>query len=406
MAKLTTRTLETMKPGPKAKEHPDGLVSGLYYCLQPSGRGSWTVRYRIKGRSRKVTLGSFPAIGLATARELAKTSLGQIAQGRDVAAEKKAARARPPDHDLVETVVEQFIARRVEPLRSAREIKRILRKEIKASFRGRGLGELTARDINMLRDRIADRGSPAMAERVVVIFKTLCSWAVERELLEVSPAAGIRTRAPRHSRDRILDDLELLTVWRAADKLGWPFGPIVCLLALTGQRRGEVAGLRWFEIDLESGVWELPKERVKNGRAHVVPLAPAAVELLRCLPCIANEHDLVFPAAKGGGRLTGFSTAKARLDALLPLGFAPWCLHDLRRSFASGCARLGIGMHVVEKLLNHVSGSFGGIAGVYQKHSFSDEKRAAAEAWARHVGRIVSGQAVDENVIRLAGARQ
>ena len=186
-------------------------------------------------------------------------------------------------------------------------------------------------------------------------------------------------------------------MWLAAAALGWPFGPLVQLLILTGQRLGEVAEMTWGEIDLAGKMWTLPKERCKNGRAHQVPLSPQALAILESLPRVDSERGLVF-TTNGKTPISGFSKARARLGAALP--DAPhWTFHDLRRSAATGMAALGVAIPVVERVLNHVSGSFGGIVGVYQRHGYFDERRDALDRWARHVEALASVEA--DNVVPL-----
>jgi integrase len=181
-----------------------------------------------------------------------------------------------------------------------------------------------------------------------------------------------------------LSDDELKALWRAA---------------LTGQRRAEVAGMTWREADLAAQLWTLPAARAKNNREHTVPLPDLAAEILRTLPRI-DDSDLVLTLT-GRVPLRAFRNIKRRLDALMPPDTSSWVLHDIRRSVASGMARLGINLPVVEKLLNHVSGSFAGIVGVYQRHSFADEKRSAMAAWARHVEAIVSGETAADVVVPM-----
>jgi integrase len=161
-------------------------------------------------------------------------------------------------------------------------------------------------------------------------------------------------------------------------------------LILTGARRNEVAETTWGEVDLASKLWTLPKERAKNGREHSVPLSDSATEILRSLPRFACS-ELVF-TRNGRNRITGFARLKKQIDELMPQDTPPWVFHDLRRTFASGCAKLGVAIHVVEKCLNHSSGTFRGIVSVYQKHDFANEQRAAMAAWARHVEAVVSGE--------------
>jgi integrase len=194
----------------------------------------------------------------------------------------------------------------------------------------------------------------------------------------------------------------LRLVWRAADQIGWPFGPLVQLLALTGQRRDEVAKMKWSELDLESGLWTLPRERVKNHKPHEVPLSAAAVNLMKSVPRIAGS-PFVF-TTNGMAPSSSYSKNKRKLDALLPSKMPNWRLHDLRRTATSGMARLGIDLPVIEKVLNHTSGSFAGIVGVYQRHSFAEEKRAALDAWGGLIEQLASGELAV--VVGLRGRRQ
>jgi integrase len=241
--------------------------------------------------------------------------------------------------------------------------------------------EITRRDVLSILDRVVDAGTPILANRVLAAMRKLFNWALERDIISISPCAAVKSPAAERTRDRVLSDDELRTVLIAADRVGGRFGPLVRLLALTGQRRSEVAHARWEEIDIENRLWTLPSERVKNNRPHTIPLSGAVISILRAIPRGASPY--VF-TTNGTSPSEGFSKGKRRLDALLP-DMAPWRLHDLRRTCASGMQRLGINLPVIEKVLNHVSGSFAGIVGVYQQHSFSEEKKQALEAWGRHV---------------------
>jgi len=407
MAKvLTVTALQNLKPGAARREVPDGLMPGLYFVIQPTGKKSWAVRYRIHGQPRKLTIGPCPGIDLKAARELAGRALVKVAGGDDPAAEKREAKvaARTPhDRDLVEKIVPLFVERYAKANQrpaSAYETERVLNKEIVSRWKGRHLSEIGKADVHELLDGIMDRGSPVQANRTLAALRRMAGWAVERGIIEVSPVAGIRAPAAETSRDRVLNDAELAAVWKASEDLGWPFGPVVRLLILSGQRRSEIAGMHWQEIDFEKRVFTLPKERAKNGAEHVVPLSSTAIAILKSVPHVASKAGLVF-TTNGKSPVDGFGSAKVRLDASLPGETPSWVLHDLRRTFASGCARLGIGLPVVEKLLNHTSGSFRGVTGIYQRFDFASEQRAAVETWARHVQAIVSGETAANVVVEL-----
>jgi integrase len=425
--RLTAKTVENIKPGATRREVPDGEIRGMYLVIQPSGAKSFVLRYRHAGKPRKLTIGA-AEMGLGEARKLAASARAAMAAGKDPQGEKAAAREAIRDaavakRDTVEAVVAEFIdkhVRRSNKPSTAREYERLLEKEIVGQWRGRRLADISRRDVNRLLDDVVERGAPIAANRILAILRKACKWAVSREIIEHSPCDGVMARSAETPRDRVLDDREVRLVWKAADTLGWPFSPIVKLLLLTGARRGEVVGMRWGEIDLDMKLWALPASRTKNKRSHALPLSSAAVEILSALPRIENRGGLVFPAgfvrrttrSQGPAPVSGFSVPKRRLDrAIAELAgaegsppLAQWGFHDLRRSAASGMAKLGVDLHVIERCLNHVSGSFGGIVSVYQKHKFEDGMRRAMDAWSAHIERLVSG-AEAANVVELASAR-
>lgn len=405
---LTAASIAAMRPAPKRREIPDGKVSGLFLVVQPSGAMSWAVRYRAGGKPRKLTLGPHPVIDLATARGRAMEALAQVTAGGDPAEEKIAARAAavaavaakgtepaPAARDDVGRVVSEFIERHAKPkTRDWAETQRMLEKDVLPVWRGRRLGEISRSDVHELLDGIIDRGAPVGANRVFAQIRKMCRWALQRGLIDHDPTAGLSAPSPEKSRDRVLTDSEIATVWGGAERLGFPYGPVVKALLLTGQRREEVGGMLWSEIDLDAKVWRLPPERTKNKRAHSVPLSVAMMSLLLSLPRFGS--DLVF--SSGRTPPSCYSRAKRQIDALISDALdgetlPHWVFHDCRRSVASGMARLGVDMVVVERALNHISGSFGGIVGVYQKHKFETETRAALDAWAKHVEVVTSGSA-------------
>jgi integrase len=399
---LSTRLIETIKPPRARREIPDGLLPGLYLVQQPSGAKSWAVRYRSAGRPRKHTLGSYPAIDLKTARALGAKALRGAAEGRDPGREK--AQARAAKADSIETVAAQFIERHCKKAnrpRTAQETQRLLDLHVLPRWRRRLVHEITRRDVLELLDHVVDSGRPIAANRVLSAIRKMFNWAVARDIIAASPCAGVKSPTAERSRDRVLSDSELRAVWLAAGEVGSPFGALVRLLALTGQRRDECAGMTWKEIDAEQRLWVLPPGRTKANRPHEVPLSDAAIAVLESLPRIGDEYVLT---TNGASPSSGYAKGKRRLDALLPPDMPTWRLHDLRRTTASGMARLGINLPVIEKVLNHSSGSFGGIVAVYQKHNFADEKRHALEAWGRFVADLVNEQP-RKNVVALRKGR-
>jgi integrase len=398
MAKaLTALAIERAKPSSARREIPDGLLRGLYFIVQPSGAKSWAVRYRRRGASRKLTIGQWPAIDLATARNFGAKALRHVAEGGDPATEKQNTK-RVTITDSVEAVVADYLGRRVKHQRTVRETERILQRELVPAWRGRRIQDITKRDIIALIDTI-DQRAPAMARRTFAIIRAFFGWCLDKDIVSSSPCTGLKPPSKPRYRDRVLSDAELVRVWRAADVIGHPYGLQTKLLILTGCRRAEIADLRWSEVDVEGQMVRLPRERCKNGVAHEVPLSATALAVLASIPW--SKSELVFLSANGRTSTVNFSHAKQRLDAVIAKdggGAMPaWVVHDLRRTVASGLARLGISLPVIEKVLNHSSGSFAGIVGVYQHHTFADEKRRALDAWAAHIERLINPPA--DNVV-------
>jgi integrase len=400
-------------PPKKRREVPDGKVSGLYFVLQPTGAASWALRYRADGAPRKLTLGAHPAIGLAAARRRAHEAIGDVAGGKDPAAAKQAARAaakaeREASEDEVARVVDLFIERYAKTkTRDWAETERLLTKEVASRWKGRRLSHITKANVNDLLDSIVDRGAPIGANRVFAQLRKMCNWAIGRGLIEKNPCDGVNAPSPETKRERVLDDAEITLVWAAADKLGYPFGPVLKLLILAGQRRDEVAGMRWSEIDLETKVWTLPGARSKNRREHQVPLSDSAVAILKALPR-HEKVDFVF-STTGKTSVSGFSKVKVNIDASIAeqlreggehTPMAGWIIHDIRRSVATNLQKLGVRLEVTEAVLGHVSGSRAGVVGIYQRHDWADEKRAALDAWARRLDAIVTGTETS-NVVEL-----
>jgi integrase len=399
---LTARALQAIKPANSRKEIPDAYLRGLYFIVQPSGMKSWAVRYRHGKRTRKLTIGVYPAIDLKTARELAAKALRSVAEGRDPGQEKT--QVRNAKLDTIDGAIAQFIERHCKQSNRPRTVKStelLLRLHVLPRWRGRPVNSVTRRDVLDMVDRVIDAGTPVAANRALTATKTFFNWCIGRDIISVSPCAGVKPPTAERARDRILTDNELCLVWHAAEEIGWPFGPLVQMLIVTGQRRDEVAKMQWSEIDLKERLWTLPRERAKNDRPHSVPLSPLAISILKSVPRITGAF--VF-TTNGKTPSSGYSHARRRFDARLPQEMPAWRWHDLRRTLASGMARLGINLPTIEKVLNHVSGSFGGIVSVYQHHDFADEKRKALEAWSAHVEKLISGKPADK-VVSIRGER-
>jgi integrase len=414
---LTDLKIKNLPIQGKRHEEPDGKIGGLYLIVQPTGAKSWAVRYRAGGKPRKLTIGAYPNIDLATARRRAQEALGDVAGGKDPAGAKKAAReARKTDREVeanrldkvAATYVERYVKREVGAAWGA-EIERQIRVEIVPKLGKRHIGAITKSDVLDLLDEIVDRGSPITANRVHATLRQLFNWALDRDMIKTSPMPK-SAPATETARDRVLSEDEIRVVWRALESIDWPFGPIGKLLLLTGARRVEIAAGTWAEIDFEAKLWTIPAVRIKNGEAHEIPLSREALEILTGLRRIASKQGFVFTTT-GQSPVSGFSRAKRTIDAAVVdilkenrgeqvETLAHWTLHDLRRTVATNLQQLGVKLEVTEAVLNHVSGSRAGIVGVYQRYKYTAEKRQALDAWARRLEAIVGG-AEASNVVEM-----
>lgn len=425
--------LKAKAPAAGRREIPDG-GTGLYLVVHASARRTWVFRYRAGGRTAKYTLGRVrvleageteptgaPAAGdpitLGQAREQAAALQRRVSRGEDPAAEKRGATTDAPK--TFGEAFELFVilhARTKTRATTAAETERLVARWVMPKWKRRPLAEIRRKDIVPLLDEVVAKGAPVSANGVLAAIRKFFNWCVERGYLEQSPCTTVKKPTNVVARDRVLTDEELAWVWRGAERQGYPYGSLIQTLILTGQRRGEVTNMLWSELDLAARVWRLPSHRVKNGRTHDVPLSDAVIAILKELPRFDGEPDYVF--ATGARRFgtsgqddegprqlasfSGFSKSRDELNQIVldlrreaaaaaggdaedVKAFADWRVHDLRRTVATGMARLGVAQPVVEKVLNHQSGSFAGIVGVYQRYEYAKEKREALDGWAKHV---------------------
>jgi integrase len=411
--KLTDLFVERAKPPPRGRiEYFDAAFPGLALRITDNGGKSWCAFYRFKGRLRRFTIGRYPAIKPAQARREAAAALERVREGVDPAEEKRARREmRTPETDTFGAVALDYLERhhrKNSRMSTFQEAKRDIEQNLLPKWRNRPIASITRRDVFDLIDGIIARGAEVQANRTLARLRALFNWAIEKDRVAASPVARMKLPTQEQARDRVLSDDELRWLWRSCEQVGWPFGPLVKLLLLTAQRRDEIAGMEWPEIDFVKRVWTIPRHKAKNDRVHEVQLSDAALDVLRWLPRVGN--GLVFTTT-GETAVSGFSKSKRRLDAAMlkakraELGahkgdaIPGWTLHDLRRTAATGMARMNIPPHVVDKILNHVTGTIHGVAAIYNRFAYLDERRAALEAWARCVGNLIAPTTA--NVVEL-----
>lgn len=414
---LTAETIGRIKPGPARIEVPDAVLPGLYLVIQPTGARSFAVRTRIDGKPVKLGIGKWPAMELAQARELARTKLGKVQGGIDPRAEKKKL-AEVAKH-TVSAVAEDWLKRDQAGNRDVAKVRRIMEGEVLPHIGDKQIGEVRKRDLIEVIDRVADR-APVRANRVLAHVKRLFTWAAGRDLIEMSPAQHIERPTPEKARERVLDDAELVTVWRAAERLGGAYGAGIRLLICTGARLSEIFEARLSE--LQDNALRLPAARSKSGEGRAIWLPSPAQAVVSALPRYADCDWLL--TASGRNPFKAYGTSKNRLDVEIartraearlgrPLkeGEAPsaedalpaWRVHDIRRSVATGLQRLGTQLEVIEAVLGHISGSRAGIVGTYQKHGFEAEARKALARWGEHLERLLDP--APAKVVKLRAGR-
>lgn len=419
----------------------DTEVKGFGLLVLPSGTKSFIYQYRLGGRGtklRRYTIGRYGTWTPDGARDQAKRLAEQVGRGvdpidakrdklaADAAAEEERQRAREM---TFAKYAERWLSSGLKPgtrERTRENYEATLANHVTPSLTDKPLSEIERRDlVKVLDDVPIDQ--PAVRRITFAVMRMLFKWAAGRGDIDANPLEGIEPPAAASSRDRVLSDDEVGLALRAAASMERPFGPFFEMIFATGQRRNEVAGLDWKELNRENAEWVLPAARSKNGEPNIVPLSSRAMKVLDALAGCTNDSDRQWPrkgllfTTTGERPISGFSRGKARLDTAMlkvarkdaesagedpeTIEIEPWRLHDARRTLATALQRLGVRFEVTEAVLNHASGaSRSGIAAVYQRHDWKDEKRTALQAWSDHCDRILQGATDSDNVIPLRAA--
>lgn len=460
---LTSAAALKLKPAEQRREIPDAGAQALYLVIQPSGSKSWAMRFRRPNCVRaKLVLGPLdltgkeiagePQIGQPLTPTAARALAGHInrqrAMGIDVVAVRQSEKRRRQtskgaDAGTYAAAARDFVDRHARPkTRRWRETARMLGLEYPLDGDGepttiknglcdrwseKPITEIDGDDIFVVVDEAVHHGIPGLGRKnkgasdargrsMADALGTLFGWLHEHRRIKADPSIGVHRPGPPVARDRVLNvktDVrnadELRWFWKACDAAGYPFGDLCKVLLLVGARREEIARMTWTELSDNMSTLRLAGARTKNRLAFDVPLPALAREILNNVPKIS---DVFVFSTNGRSPISGFSKYKSRLDASMlaearkergkTATIAPWQVHDLRRSAATGMAGIGINPWIIEACLNHVSGAKASIAGTYNREQYEPEKRAALERWAAHVAGIVSGQA-DSTVVPMLG---
>ena len=415
---LTDPFLRALRPSGAAREYRDAQQPGLLARVLPSGLVQFSVRYRFQGKQRRLMLGEYPSVGLAEARKRARKAQSAVDDGRDPAGERQLAKAERTD--TVESLAADYMklhARKFK--RSADEDQRILDVEVLPQWRTASVRALTRRDVRALVERVAER-APVMANRVLAVIRKMLNFAVDHDWIDANPAARVAKPTPETTRDRVLTHDEIRRLWRvlshfpttaelpapgrrkARGAQGDPLCPVSPWLAaalkvrlLTAQRGGEVARMRWSDLDLgtpakghgQCGWWTIPGEFTKNAQPHRVPLTSDVVALIQKQePNDAGERGTyVFSRDGSAAALDRSKKASSVLARALGLEFRG---HDLRRTAATGMAEAGVPREHIAKVLNHMDRGARATK-VYDRYSYDNEKRIALETWAKALNTIL-----------------
>jgi len=411
---LTDRLIKSLKPAKPGTRYDatDAVVPGLCVTVTDRGHKSLALIARFPGSANPTRrkLGDYGALSLADARTKARRWLELLDRGVDPREEEERQRAAElrQRQNTFAAVAEDFIKDKLPGERKGREVERDIRREFLPRWGRLPISQITDAHILDVVKAAKNRGAPYQAHNLLTTARRLFSWAIDQRAygLENSPCDRLRPKkiiGKKDPRTRVLVNDEWRALWRATERLGYPYGPLFQLLALTGQRKSEVGEARWREFDLDQKLWTIPAARMKADAAHEVPLADSVIEILTSLPRF-NKGDHLFSTDFGAKPVNGFSKGKARLDKAMAVELGreiePFVIHDIRRSMRTGLSALPVSDLVRELVIAHTKP---GLHKIYDQHAYQQEKRHALELWAARLRAIVA-DARSDNVVALHGA--
>jgi integrase len=390
--KLTQTAVDRLKLTKGSAEEIifDSGAPGLGLRMRAGGSRKWVFQYRFAGQARRDTIGTAAALTLEAARMKARAMRVKVDDGIDPRVEKVA--RIEASKTIFSAVMKDYLEARQRDMkpRSFAECKRHLEKHWQPLHKLPITGLARATVAGRLREIIKASG-PVAADRARSTLSAMFTWAIGEGLCDENPVIGTNKASDDAERERALTDAELVKVWKAAPDNH--YGSVLKLLVLTGARKSEIANMRWSEIDREAKTLQLPAERTKNSRAHIVPLSNTAMKIIDGIDK-RGGRDLVFGSGEGG--YSGWSHSKAALDQAIDVKEA-WTLHDLRRTVRTGLGRLGVAPHIAEAVLNHLPAK---LVRTYDKNRYEPEKRQALNLWASHIEALIAGKS-RSNIVAL-----
>ncbi len=397
---LTVVAIKALKPRSHKYDHMDPDNPGFGVRVMPSGSKSFQIRYRVGGRGgslRRLSLGSVDTISLKEARAAYLDAKKQLELGSDPIEVKREAVRQAEQEITFSMLSARYLAEYAVHKRTGAEDERILKHDVLPMWAKLKAKDIKKRDVVALLDRVLSRGATTQANRTFACVRKVFNWAAEKDMVDTTPCAGIKAPAKERTRDRVLSDDEIRTFWRlplSSRMLG-----ALKLQLLLGQRIGEVLGMCWDEIDLQTRLWTLPAQRAKNGLVHTVPLVDSALEILAELHLLRQENELyVFPSLSGKSphiRVDSVGTALTRSNQVA--GLNHFTAHDLRRTAATRISGAGISREILRQILNHKDNS---VTARYDRHRYDNEKRVALQRWERQLQCILM-EGEENNVVEL-----
>jgi len=395
--RFTDRLIKALKPASKMQDIKEDGRPGFYVRVFPSGGKSWVYLYRKDGAQKRLTLGTIDTMNLAEAHAAYESARLQVKNGGDPAAVKQCKIQAEKAADTLKQLAAEYIEKWAKPRkRSWKEDQRILDHDIIDAWGMRKAKDITRRDVILLLDKIVDRGAPISANRTHALLHKMFRFAVGRDIIPFNPCADMPKPSVEHQKDRVLSNDEIKTHWHGimtSTEMSDLTRYALLLQLTTAQRQGEIASMRWNEIN--GDMWTISAERAKNGLAHRVPLSPQAIALLDAAKEISGESEYLFPSPKAG-HIAPSAVGKAlrrhlkELKEPITRACTEWFTpHDLRRTAATKMTEAGINRLTVSKVLNHAES---GVTAVYDRHSYDKEKRQALETWGRKLDAIISNQ--------------
>lgn len=388
---FTDKLVKNLKPQNTSYDLREKSGHGFAIRVMPSGYKSWLFFYHFESKKQRMTLGSYPEISLANARELHREAVKCLANGKNPTTEQQRAKMESRTANTVNDLIMEYLEKWAKPRkRSWREDERILKRDIASSIGKYKVKDVTKKDILIILDQVISRGASIAANRTLAVIRRMFNFALERDIIPTTPCYGIKAPTKENKRDRVLSFEEVKFFWQGLDSAGMSeLTKLALKLQLaTAQRIGEIVASEWTEFDLINGWWIIPALKAKNSNAHRVPLSKLSLEILQQIKRESDDAKWLLPAPRGDKHFAPTSISRAirrNIDAFKNIKhFTP---HDLRRTAASLMTSLGVSRLVVGKLLNHVESS---VTAIYDRHSYDKEKRQAIDIWGLELENILT----------------